>query len=138
MIMNKMRNVRLIAWNPLGESEETIIKEIPISNDTTLADLFCHVDSAMEVFYLPHYYSNYRWWSYKNACPFICSKSTVYWNVPFSEVKVDDFFETHDIYDDTITVEYDCLAGDGGVLVDYLFQTWIAIKPVKGQLAVLA
>ena len=90
------------------------------------------------MYYLPQYYNDYSWSSYNNACPFICSKSTVYWNVPYSEVKLDDFFETHDIYDDTIIVEYDCLAGDGGVLVDNLCLTWIAIKPVKGQLAVLA
>lgn len=127
---NIVNSIKLIAWNPLGGSEQTIIEEIPINKNTTLADLFGHISSIMKVFYLPQYYTYYRWENYENACPFIKSKSTVYWNVPYNKVKVDDFLETHNIYDNTIIVEYDCLAGDSGELIDFLFQTWIAIEPI--------
>lgn len=129
-----MEKVKLIAWNPLGGSEQTLITEVYINKSTTLADIFEYVDSAMDVYYLPQYYNCYRWESYKNACPFICSKSTVYWNVPYNEVKVRDFIETHNIEDYTIVVEYDCLAGDGGDLIDFLFQTWIAIEPILNNM----
>lgn len=125
-----MEKVKLIAWNPLAGLEQTIVMEISINKSTTLADIFEHVTSDMDVYYLPQYYSYYKWENYKNACPYICSKSTVYWNVPYDQVKLHDFFETHDIVDNTIIVEYDCLAGDGGELIDLLFQTWIAIIPI--------
>lgn len=125
----KADSIKLIACNPLGDSQ-TIVKEIPIDKKTSLEDLFAHIESDMNVYYLPEYYGYYRWGKYGNSCPYVCSKNTVYWNVPYQEVRVFDFLETHEIGNLSIKVEYDCLAGDGELLIDYLFQSWIAVKPI--------
>ena len=134
--MNKFnREISVVANNPLDE-RLPICKVMKADDKSTLADLFSLINSEMDVFYLPNYYSYYRWEQYGNACPFIFRRNTIYWNVPFDEVKVKDFLQTHEIHDNTILVEYDCIAGDG-FLVHFIFQTWIAIKPLLDNISAI-
>ena len=120
--------INLIARNPLDEDRGIEIKRISIDENTTLSDAFSQIRSDMDIYYLGRYYGDY---DFSNACPYVITNGKVMWDVPFSEVSVQDFINTFDIDDRTIYVEVDCFA-TGGVTAGLfiIYKSWIAIVPV--------
>lgn len=124
------KTLQVISWNPLNPDRDIIINSIEYSNNTTLDDVFKTIESSMNIYSLSQYYTDYRWESFGNACPYVHVNGRVEWNVPYKRVKLVDFLKTHNIYNGILLVEVDCIGGDIGELFDAVLQGWLYIKPL--------
>ena len=101
------------------------VYKVPFDENTTLEKAFKKIHS--EDIELGKYYSDYLWESYGNVCPYIITDGVVSWNVPYNQVNVEDFVNTHNLDDHTIYVDIAYTGSDATFFEDILVQSWVII-----------
>lgn len=129
--------IKLIMINVLFEDEPPIIKTVDVRPDENIIDVCRKVDNVGMMITFNKCYNRCSEMMFSDDCfPFINVNGVVKWNVPYSEVTISQFVDTHpNVLRDGLEVEYGYPAAGGAGWI----QAWDIIvlwAPVIWQIAV--
>ena len=116
-------------------SNATEVKEVSLDSlDISLFDVCKMAAPESTIFTFDRYYGKSAVMFEYQMLPYILVNKEYYeWNIPYSQVRIDDFISTHDINSWTpLYVEVNNAGGSG--LFGAIYQSWSALKPVLDEI----
>lgn len=115
---------------PLTNREPETRRITVASWDEPFLKICREAEPAGRVFTFDRYYGSSEMMTLGKRFPYIVRDGRVLWNVPYDEVTVREFYDTHGLdRSDKVTLEIDNI-GSAGELFETLYQAWIAFLPV--------
>ena len=112
-------------------NRDPVTRRIAVNSwDEPFLKICREAEPAGRVFTFDRYYGSSEMMTLGKRFPYIVRDGHVLWNVPYEEVTVREFYDTHGLdRSDEVTLEIDNI-GSAGELFETLYQAWIAFLPV--------